>query len=277
MQNRPRIIVLYNPGKPEAQTVLASLLDRICGEVDVIATQPIGETSSCAEMNPHRAIVLGGDGSILAVVRSLDCRQIPIIGVNLGKLGFLAEFSMDEVVHHLDTLLNDSALVSSRMMLEVTVTRDGREAFQSLAVNDFVVHAGPPYRMVKLSIEVDQSHLTTFDGDGLVVATPSGSTAHNMSVGGPLVQAEVRAMVLSPIAPHSFTHRPFVFAGAETIEVHIRQANEGTSLVVDGQIPLPLAEGDALKVSQAPIDFLLMRNPSQPKWHTLISKLGWGR
>jgi NAD+ kinase len=277
MQNRPRIIVLYNPGKPEALTVLASLLDRIRSDVDVIATLPIDETQRCAEMSPHRAIVLGGDGSILAVVRNLDSRQVPIIGVNLGKLGFLAEFSMDEVVHHLDTLLNDSALISSRMMLEVTVTRDGREVFHSLAVNDFVVHAGAPYRMVKLSIEVDQSHLTTFDSDGLVVATPSGSTAHNMSVGGPLVQAEVRAMVLSPIAPHSFTHRPFVFAGAETIEVYIRQANEGTSLVVDGQIPLTLAEGDALKVNQASVDFLLMRNPSQPKWHTLIEKLGWGR
>jgi len=277
MSDQPRIAILYNPDKPEAQNVLGALLDLTRPKAEVLAAVPIAEAPRCAALGPCRAIVLGGDGSILAVARGLDRRQVPIIGVNVGKLGFLAEFNIEDVADNLDAILNDDAVVSHRMMLDIAVSRDGGELFRSLAVNDSVVHAGPPYRVVKLSVEVDRSHLTMFDGDGLVLATPSGSTAHNMSVGGPIVQAEVRAMVLSPIAPHSFTHRPFVFAGAEVIEVHIRQANEGTSLVVDGQVSLPLEVGDSLTVSQAPVDFLLVRNPSQPKWHTLIEKLGWGR
>jgi len=159
----------------------------------------------------------------------------------------------------------------------MTLSRTEEADITSLAVNDCVVHAGPPYRMIKLSIDVDRSPLTQFSGDGLVLATPSGSTAHNMSVGGPLVQPEVRALVLTPISPHSFTHRPFVFAGSETIEVLIRQANEGTTAVIDGQATLSLKTGDKLTICRAAAEFQLVRNPTQPKWHTLIEKLKWGK
>jgi len=277
MSSSCRIVILHNPAKPDARNVLDRLVDAIGPHAEITATGSIAEAARCAEPRPDRVIVLGGDGSILAVARALGERQVPIVGVNLGKLGYLAEFGAEDVLQHLEAVLTNPDVISTRMMLDLSATRDGQPIFHSLAINDVVIHAGPPYRMIELSIEVDRSHLTRFHGDGLVLATPSGSTAHNMSVGGPLVQAEVRAMVLSPIAPHSFTHRPFVFAGHEVIEIHVRQANEGTTLVVDGQISLSLAPEDHITACQAQVDFQLVRNPSKPKWHTLIEKLRWGR
>jgi len=181
------------------------------------------------------------------------------------------------VARHLEAILDDPGIVSVRMMLEATIRRaDGRQE-KSLAVNDCVVHAGPPYRMIELAIAVDGHHLTNFGGDGLVVATPSGSTAHNMSVGGPIVQADVGALIVTPISPHSLTHRPLVVADRSTIEVSARQANQGTTVVVDGQVPLPLAVRDLLVVRRAGANFQLVHNPAQPRWYTLTKKIRWGR
>src|SRR5690606_34408863 len=155
------------------------------------------------------------------------------VGVNFGKLGFLAEFSQDDVLRHLDAVLGDDTIVSRRIMLQAEVRENDVVHFRSVAVNDCVVHAGPPYRMINLSLTVGGDPLTEFSGDGLVIATPCGSTAHNMSVGGPMVQSEVPAIIITPISPHSLTHRPLVVAGDAVVEVHARQVNGGTSVVID--------------------------------------------
>jgi len=277
MHTPRRVIILRNPDKPDAEAALASLEERIGRRATVAATGVIAETRDLARAKPDRIIVLGGDGSLLAVARGLGDRQVPIVGVNLGKLGFLAEFSLEDVGEHLDAILNDPAIVSSRMMLEVAIVRPDGSTSGFLAVNDCVVHAGAPYRMIELSIAVDGSHLTDFSGDGLVLATPSGSTAHNMSVGGPIVQSEVRALIVAPISPHSLTHRPLVVAGDATIEVLVLQANQGTTAVLDGQVPQPLGARDRLQVRRAACDFQLVQKPAQPKWYTLTKKLKWGQ
>ena len=131
--------------------------------------------------------------------------------------------------------------------------------------------------MIELSILVDEDHLTNVGGDGLVLATPTGSTAHNMSVGGPIVQPVTRAIILSPISPHSLTHRPIVTAGESIIEVVACKVNAGTTVVIDGQVELPLREEDRLVVRRWPHDFQLVHHPGQSRWHTLTQKLGWGR
>jgi len=182
-----RVIILRNPDKPDAEAALASLVECIGQRAIVAATGVTAEAQGLTSAKPDRMIVLGGDGSLLAVARGLGDRQVPIVGVNLGKLGFLAEFSLEDVCEHLDAILNDPAIVSARMMLDMTIAHPDGSTSPYLAVNDCVVHAGAPYRMIALSIAVDGSHLTDFSGDGLVLATPSGSTAHNMSVGGPIV------------------------------------------------------------------------------------------
>lgn len=274
---RPRVVVVYNPDKPYVEATKATLVEDLRRRIDVVATGPIAETTRLAESNPDRLIVLGGDGSILAVVRALKERQVPIIGVNFGKLGFLAEFTAEELDKNLAVAVGDSAIVSPRMMITAEIAGNGRQAAQSLAVNDCVVQAGPPFRMIELSVSVNRDHLTNISGDGLVLATPSGSTAHNMSVGGPILQPETRAIVLSPISAHSLTHRPLVFAGDSVIEVVACSVNEGTTLVIDGQVSLPVHVGDRITVRRWPADFQLVRNPAQAKWHTLTTKLKWGR
>lgn len=274
---RPRVVVLYNPDKPHVEATKTTLLEDLRRRIDVVATGPIADTVRLVESKPDRLIVLGGDGSILAVVRALKQRQVPIIGVNFGKLGFLAEFTVEELDKNLDAAVSASAVVSPRMMIAAEITGNGRTAAQSVAVNDCVVQAGSPFRMIELSVSVNGDHLTNIRGDGLVVATPSGSTAHNMSVGGPILQPETQAMVLSPISAHSLTHRPLVFAGDSVIEVVACSVNEGTTLVIDGQVSLPIHVEDRITVRRWPAEFQLVRNPGQPKWHTLTTKLRWGR
>lgn len=277
MKGRPRVIILRNPAKQDAEATLNALVTFLDQHAEVLATGTITDTQNIAQHRPDRIIVLGGDGSILSVVRALADRQVPIVGVNFGKLGFLAEFSLDDVHRHLEAMLADPGIVSNRMMLQANITNGGGKVAEVLAVNDCVVHAGPPYRMIELSIAVDNDHLTTVSGDGLVLSTPTGSTAHNMSVGGPIVQSEIQAMVLTPISPHSLTHRPLVVAGDSIVQVIAREANTGTTVVADGQVTMPLAAGDILTVQRFPYDFQLVHNPAQPKWYTLTKKLRWGQ
>jgi NAD+ kinase len=277
MSRLPRVIIVRNPNKPEALATLDALVEHLRGRAAVAATGVIADAPALAAEQPDRIIVLGGDGSILAVARSLGPRQVPIIGVNFGKLGFLAEFSIEDVLAHSEVIFNVNQIVSRRIMIDARIRRGSAETAAAAAVNDCVVHAGPPYRMVELDIFADGHHLTRVIGDGLVLATPSGSTAHNMSVGGPIVQAEIPAIVLTPISPHSLTHRPLVVGGDARIEVVAAEVNPGTTVVIDGQLSLPLAGRDRLIVRRYPHDFQLVTNPANPCWYTLTRKLKWGQ
>ncbi len=277
MNARPKVLILRNPDKPEAAAIADEIAETVGKAAELVATGLLGETARLKAHRPDRILVLGGDGSILAVARELGHEQVPVAGVNLGKLGFLAEFSTADLTRHLDAILREPGIVSSRMMLEATIRRPNHPPLHSLAVNDCVVHAGPPYRMIDLSITVDGKPLTDFSGDGLIVATPSGSTAHNMSVGGPIVQSDVRAIILTPIGAHSLTHRPLVVSGQSEIAVTVRRANSGSMAVIDGQVPLPVRAGDLLTVRRADCEFRLVHNPDQPRWFTLTKKLKWGQ
>ncbi len=277
MAHRPRVVILRNPAKPAAEAMLADLVACVREQADVIGTGIVTEVETCCDERPDRAIVLGGDGSILAVGRAMADRNVPIVGVNFGKLGYLAEFSVEDLHRNLQAVLTEPSIVSHRMMIEIAITHNGGQIRRSIAVNDCVVHAGPPYRMIELAICVNHENLTEASCDGLVISTPSGSTAHNMSIGGPILQSTVNAMVLSPISPHSLTHRPLVVAGESVIEVLVRQCNQGTTLVIDGQVPMPLTIGDRVTVGRSNYQFQLVHNPTQPRWYTLTKKLKWGQ
>lgn len=276
MKRLPRVVILHNPAKPAAEAIVEPLVACVKGRAEVLATDLVTAAAKYRDPQPDRLIVLGGDGSILAVARGMGDRQVPIVGVNFGKLGYLAEFSFEDLARNLDAVLGDPAIVSRRMMIEGTVA-NGRGVNRSIAVNDFVLHAGPPFRMIELTISVDGVHLTDASCDGLVISTPSGSTAHNMSIGGPILQSEVHAIALSPISPHSLTHRPLVVAGSARIEVLLHEANEGTTLVVDGQVTYPLVVGSRVEVQRSVHDFQLVHNPTQTRWYTLTEKLKWGQ
>lgn len=276
MASGPHVVILYNPSKPEARAMSDEVARCVSEHAVVDDVGTLDSAHKAMDLRPDRIIVLGGDGSILAVARALGDRPIPIAGVNFGKLGYLAEFTGEELTRHLPTVLSDDSLVSARMMLTARL-HDHDTSTHSLAVNDCVVHAGPPFRMIELAIAVNGDQLTDFTGDGLVVATPSGSTAHNLSVGGPIVESEIPAIVLSPISPHSLTHRPLVVHGESLIEVTALQVNDGTTVVIDGQVTFPMQKGDTLTIRRTPQPFLLIRNPTQPRWYTLTTKIRWGR
>ena len=272
-----RVFILGNPDKPDIGDAIKSVQEFSTGRCEVVGTALSLDAKPALNAKAEYIIVLGGDGTLLAVSRSLGDRQLPLIGVNFGKLGYLAEFSVDELNSSLDTVLSRPDLVSELSILRTCVRRGQEIRFESLAVNDCVVQAGPPFRTIEVSIRINDVHLTTVVGDGLIVCTPVGSTAYNLSAGGPIMQPRVMGIVLTPLCPHSLTHRPLVVEHESEIEIAVEKANAGSTLLVDGQLNYPLLAGDRIAVNRHSSNFHLVRNPAHPKWHGLVTKLRWGQ
>jgi len=220
-------------------------------------------------------VVFGGDGSIIATARHLSRSGVPVVGVNVGKLGYLAEFSVDELKEFFPRLQRGGVLIERRMMLLCRVLRNGRECFRSTAVNDVFITAGPPFRMIELRMSVDGQHLGGCVSDGLVVSTPTGSTAYSLSAGGPILSQQMQAMVITPICPHSLSFRPIVIMADSIVEIQGVRYNEGTTVSIDGQVSLELGTDDVVQVKRHRQDFLVVNNSLRNQWQTLAAKLGW--
>ncbi|MCH9000989.1 MAG: NAD(+)/NADH kinase [Planctomycetes bacterium] len=272
-----RIYLLANPDKPEAARAMRAAENLQVEGVEIVGSAVGLDATDAVKAGVDRLIVFGGDGTLIGVARSLGANQLPLVGVNIGKLGFLAEFSPDELKESFERIIRDDTLVTRRIALHVTVRHSEGVRDTSLAINDCVIHAGPPYRIIRLGVSINGEHLTTVGGDGLIVCTPSGSTAHNLSAGGPIVQPSVPAIVLSPMNPHSLTHKPLVVESDSTIEIHASEVNEGSTAIIDGQVTFPLQPGDRITVRRFESDYLLVRNPLYTRWHKLVTKLHWGR
>lgn len=244
-----------------------------------ITTGP--ETEILAECD--FAIVFGGDGSIISTARRLSRTSVPLIGVNLGKLGFLAEFSVSELKDFFPLLSSGAVPTNKRMMLRCRVLstskQSGRidriEKFCSTAVNDIFVAAGPPFRTVELQIFVDDQPLAGCVSDGLIISTPTGSTAYNLSAGGPILSPKIEAMAITPICPHSLSFRPIVINADSKIEVLGIRVNKGTTVSIDGQVSTRLAANERVMVEREDSDFLIVNNPIRTQWDTLATKLRW--
>jgi NAD+ kinase len=226
------------------------------------------------------AIVFGGDGSIISTARNVSRASVPVIGVNVGKLGFLAEFSVSELKDFFPRLMKGRVPIHKRMMLSCRVFSDGQggsrtEKFCSAAINDIFVAAGPPFRTVELKISVDGQPLAGCVSDGLIISTPTGSTAYNLSAGGPILSPKMEAMVITPICPHSLSFRPIVINADSTIEVVGVRVNEGTTVSIDGQVSLRLSIDDVVRIERENSDFLIVNNPLRSQWDTLATKLRW--
>ena len=275
---KKRVFLLGNPDKPQVEPTINDLRSWLPNHAEVIGHEIVRSAKALMEAEADFVIVVGGDGTILGAARSMGKDQKPIIGLNQGKLGFLAEFSLEELKEQIEQILSDATLVRERTILDVGITRTHTSAaFHSLALNDCVIHTGPPYRMFQLVVRIDGQRLTEVRGDGLIIASPSGSTAHNMSAGGPILEPGVQAIVLTPICPHSLTHRPIVVESSSVIEVVAHTVNEGATVSVDGQVSSPFRAGDVLTVRRSEQNFKLVKNPKYPRWHTLVTKLNWGR
>jgi NAD+ kinase len=221
-------------------------------------------------------VVLGGDGSVLAAVRAIGTRPVPVLGVNLGHLGFLTDVSPSEAEPALEACLRGDFVESQRMRFEVTHTREGRELTRALVLNDAVITKGSALaRLIELEAQVDDRVVATYRSDGLIVATPTGSTAYNLSAGGPILDVDVRAAILNPICPHTLTLRPLVLRDDREIVVRLRSAEDAT-LTLDGQVGATVRTGDAVRVVKASEPARFVTAPARDHFDTLRTKLGWG-
>jgi NAD+ kinase len=245
---------------------------------EVMAVRPANEPPPDEARQADLAVVFGGDGTLLSAARMLAGTRIPMLGVNMGKLGFLAEFDVEHLKKHFEEILAGDVRPTERMMCEVTVGESGcsGEAVVSPAANDIAVAAGEPFRMIDLRVEQVGSVIARYRGDGVIVSTPNGSTGYNMSAGGPILEPTLDAITITPIAPHTLSIRPIVVRSDKTITIVACKVNAGTCLIIDGQKCCHLAEGARVQIHRAASGLLLIPHPGRSFFQTLSGKLNWG-
>jgi NAD+ kinase len=225
------------------------------------------------------AVVLGGDGTLLAMAKAIaeSGHDIPILAVNFGSLGFLTEITRPEIFQSLDTLISGKATHDLRMMLRASASRAGRPVLTHLALNDVVFSRTALSRMIELDVSVGDQFVASVKADGLIVATPTGSTAYNLAAGGPIVHPSMDALVLTPIAPHTLTNRPIVISADREVRVKSAGTNSGDEVyvTVDGQTGFALHEGDEIAISKAERPIRLIRATTRSYFEVLRQKLKW--
>ena len=221
-------------------------------------------------------VVLGGDGTLISVARLVGERQVPILGVNLGSLGFLTEVTLDELYPALESCLSGQYRVSDRMMLRVALIRGGEEIESRQVLNDMVINKGALARIIDMETMVNGSYLTTFKADGLIISTPTGSTGYSLSANGPIIHPDLDCLLITPICPHTLTNRPIVVARDAMITVRLQSANEDVFLTLDGQVGFELQYDDVIRIEQAAHRTRLVMSQSKDYFEVLRTKLKWG-
>ena len=271
-----RLFIVANCEKPRVRPALDALVRDLKGRAEMVGvdTDQNGELS---KINAEVILVLGGDGTLLSTARRLHGRPIPLMGVNFGRLGFLASFTPEEFPGHLELLLAGKLPIVRRAMLEASVVAaaGGGKKFSATALNDAVITAGPPFHMIELELGANGDEGIRYFGDGVIVSTPSGSTAYNVSAGGPIISPDVEAFCITPICPHSLSFRPVVVSSRSTVFVQAVRVNEGTTLFCDGQASTKLIAGDRVIIRRSDHEVLLVENPDSQQWKGLAQKLNW--
>jgi NAD+ kinase len=274
-KNLPRLVIFGDPKKGHVAEAIEEFTDFAKGKAEVVASCGIEECTVDILKETDFAVVFGGDGSITSAARQLSQVNVPVVGVNLGKLGYLAEFNVAELKEFFPSLSAGKAHIDRRMMLGCTIFRNERETFRSAAINDAFITAGPPFKMIELKMSVDGQPLAGCVSDGLIISTPTGSTAYNLSGGGPILSPKMEAMVITPMCPHSLSFRPIVINADSRVEVVGVRVNEGTTVSIDGQVSCKLTVDDVVRIERHKGDFLVVNNPIRTQWDTLATKLHW--
>ena len=221
-------------------------------------------------------LVLGGDGTILSAARLAADRSIPILGVNMGGLGFLTEVRLDNLYASLDRVFTNDFALDERLMLQTHVHRHGETVARGIVLNDVVISKGTLARMIELKIDIQGQFVTNLRADGLIVATPTGSTAYSLSAGGPIINPAVQALILTPISPHTLTHRPLIVPGNVAIEVTLTSKDDGAMATLDGQVGIAMTQGDTAVIQTSDHRTKLIRFPESHYYEVLREKLKWG-
>jgi NAD+ kinase len=285
MPNIKVVGVMSKPGIPHASSILSELVGwwkrrGVETRLDHESARYLGSDDGFArEQVPEGAqlvIVLGGDGTLLAAARAVAGREIPIFPVNLGGLGFLTAITLDQLYPELERALTGDQRVVPRRMLHGEVQRDGKVVASYEALNDIVVSKTQIARMIDLETYVDGQYVSTFKADGLIVATPTGSTAYSLSAGGPIVFPAVAALCITPVCPHMLTNRPVLVPSTSIIEIVCKASHKEAYLTVDGQVGEPLIENDRVVCRSSENQIHLIRPPNMFFFDVLRQKLKWG-
>ena len=221
-------------------------------------------------------VVLGGDGTLLSVARLVENQDVPILGVNLGHMGFLTEVALQELYPALENILAGNYSINRRMMLNAKVLRHDACISEHEALNDVVINNGALARMISLEVTVDDAYLTTYQADGLIVSTPTGSTAYSLSAGGPIIHPTLSTLLLTPICPHTLTNRPIILPVDSTLEVTVKKGHRDVFLTLDGQVGHSFLENDRVRIQKSAYTVPLIKTPFKDYFEVLRTKLKWG-
>lgn len=285
------VLLLVNPRKPESKGAIEAVRDliarhgRLVGQIDAAGPFELPDKSF------DLAVVLGGDGTLLSAARGCILTGRPILGVNLGTLGFMAEFDLETLAEQAADIFGTADLRTqpAQVLRAVIRSPDGAKRAAGIAINEAVITAGPPYRMISVRVVIDGNPGPRVSGDGLIISTATGSTAYNVSAGGPIVAPGVEAHILTPIAPHSLSFRPIVVPSSAEILLELEETNEnadwresgmnanghGTTLMFDGQVHHRAHKGDRVFITRDPTPVHFVLSGRVTYWQTLMGKMRW--
>ncbi len=280
------VAILSKPSKPELATIVPDLVGWLRSrDVQVIvdpetsryaAQQQFLPRCELAAEKPEFAIVLGGDGTLLASARALANAGVPILGVNLGTLGFLTEVSLSDMYPVLESLLAGKFRFDMRSMLNCELHRTGEPVSNYGALNDIVINHGSIARVANFEVRINQAFVSHYKADGIILATPTGSTAYSLAAGGPILSPQVQAWVITPVSPHTLSNRPLVIQDSAEVEIRVVSCSQGAFLTVDGQVGLPLDAGAYVICRKSIHQAKLLRVSQQSFFDVLRTKMKWG-
>jgi NAD+ kinase len=287
-----RIGVVVKPHQPDALDTMCRLTKwlsergiQVIGGTEIAREQIEHQTGCTVEVVPAAdlpksvdlILVLGGDGTMIATARMLDNTEVPVIGVNYGALGYLAEFRTEELFSALESILAGHYKVERRVMLSVQLLRGTESITKNRVLNDVVINKSALARIIEIEAYLNDQFVNSFRADGLIVSTPTGSTAYNLSAGGPVIYPSMSAVVITPICPFTLSNRPIVVPDDSTIELRLMTAKEEVALTLDGQVGFPLQAGDRMVISKSGTTFNLVQPANRNYFDVLRDKLKWGR
>ncbi|HKF23774.1 MAG TPA: NAD(+)/NADH kinase [Candidatus Angelobacter sp.] len=281
-----RASIVAKQGKPELGKVAREVTEWLCNHgysitVDSVVKEfctecEVAEREDLPARRPDFVVVLGGDGTLLAAARNVAEAGIPILGINLGSLGFLTEIKQGEIAQALADVDAGRYELSLRSMIHCQVQRKGKCVAGYDALNDIVVNQRAVARITEFEVRVNGTSVSNYMADGLIVSTPTGSTAYSLAAGGPILVPEVPAFVITPVASHALTNRPLVVRDTVLIEIRVTVTREQAYLTIDGQQGLPLQEGDVVQCRKSDFNVKLFRLPQRTFFQVLRTKLKWG-
>lgn len=287
-----RVGVLVKPNQPEALQTICRLVEWCSGRDIKVAGGPRlqrerieAETGCPVESFAHEElvnasdlfVVLGGDGTMIGAARLIGDAEKPVLGVNFGTLGYLADFTVEDMIPALELVLAGDYTLDRRLMLSATVERNGRRQMHDRVLNDVVISKSALARIIEIEAHIDRKFVNRFRADGLIISTPTGSTAYNLSAGGPVIYPSMGAVCITPICPHTLSNRPLVVPDDAEFELVLKTQREEVALTLDGQVGMPLEYEDRVTVRKSRTGFNLIQAHTRNYFDVLRNKLKWGR